>query len=255
MPGDDGRHEPAPVPLDLREAIVGIGAGYLGAPRQRPDLRPSGDAASEEKLERLAVARATIPEEFAWVTKLTSDEMRAAFPWYPLIKPGWLLRDRGDAPRIVTIVGPTSGIGKTTFGVRLMLWILDRAMLAGARETHVELAARTRFVPARELVPPAAAEMRPRLREALDARVLILDDVGKEAGESWEGRARAEQTRFLLETRFDRGRGALTVQTTYLTRDRYAAVYDGGGERRYMIQDERAGVIVYDFETIGKVLT
>lgn len=170
----------------------------------------------------------TIPAAFAWcasddaLVKLRdrfAPVNSAAFQWWDDFMPASLL----ETP-VTVLHGPT-GAGKTSAAVVALCW------LCGAYPTQAR-AIGARFIPARDLCPPSATGRPERIREALDATVLILDEVGQEADVSgWEREQRLDRTRLLLSDRFDRK--ATTIITTPLSARQWGELYGGGIERRY----------------------
>lgn len=169
----------------------------------------------------------TIPPAFAWCygeqailtlrNRFTPDQ--STFEWWATFTPEDLLQ-----AKVTVLCGPT-GAGKTAAAVLAM-----RARCA-AMPPSIK-AVGSRFVPARELCPPADSGKSSRLREALEATLLILDDLGQEAHVTgWEREQRIDRTCFLLADRYDNKRD--TIITTPLKPDTFAALYGGNTERRF----------------------
>lgn len=116
--------------------------------------------------------------------------------------------------RIVVIHGDT-GAGKTSLAAALLRLIIDQAK-PDSEQATIERARRCRFVDARDIPPGAAAPGGiSMLATAAGASVLLLDDVGQEAGtgESFGAADRARVVADLLNYRDKHG--LQTIVTTY----------------------------------------
>lgn len=165
----------------------------------------------------LRFARATIPARFAWAS-FDSPELgrRVSSSLVASVKD--LLGKR--LPGGVAVVGP-SGAGKTSLGCSMLRRIHD-AGTWDAPTAVVERARQAYFIS----VPALRSSLREwrlgteapeLLRLARSASVLVLDDLDDEP---------IQEVRDLLSDRHDRDRA--TIVTTWMDRDKAAAVY---GER------------------------
>jgi hypothetical protein len=131
--------------------------------------------------------------------------------------------------RIVMIVGPT-GAGKTTLACAILRWIIESAG-PDSDARLIARAERARFIDSRD-VPPTRDEPG-HYKRACGASVLLLDDVGQEAGhgEGFADMARAQKVSDLLNDRDKRERE--TIVTTYGTEASWTRLYGAGVARRF----------------------
>lgn len=259
---DDFRREAIEAELDripightLREAVALVGLtspfpNHAPPPRQRVvpnehQERHQRDVDARRKrdeLDLLAAPRATIPPAFAWVATRSEEELGAAFAWYPAFRS--MRRDILKA-RSVMIYGPASGDGKTTAAILVLLYAVAMAVGPEAGADAIARAAKARFVAERDLLPPPESGATSKLPDALGASVLILDDMGKAGTSPY----RIGHTRYVLESRFDRGQQV--IATTFLTVEEWGRLYDGGNERRYYRHNPERGCLVLDLGQMG----
>lgn len=146
--------------------------------------------------------------------------------------------------RIVVLHGETSA-GKTSLASAFLRAIIDQAKPEGS-QAMLERARRCRFVDARDIPPPRNVADGPSLAaDARRASVLLLDDVGQEAGagESFGSTDRSQAVADLLNYR-DKN-GLQTIVTTYNSEAEGVAGaaarwarYGAGVARRYFEADD-----------------
>jgi hypothetical protein len=190
-------------------------------------MRRKEEAASRQKWNaRLAPARASIPERFAWVQPPTGEEVKAGWepgadfraylPWMTAEHARAMLRIWASG-RNVLFFGPISA-GKTS----LLAWLMRWALAAGAydgplvRRQREQMAAFDRHITrdAAKRYAPLDPDHVPHVREAIGARfvstetllsgdgrgkneaavtaaqdapLLFLDEIGKEIGAEYPG--------------------------------------------------------------------
>ncbi len=249
--------------------------GRCGATVERPG---ACDACAEARARRLHDAALrpaldSIPERFRWATVDAREEMAA--------RVAYIQRDPaalGRLPdllrsRVVVFVAP-SGAGKTTLACALLRTAIDRGrhdamrttleptqdarsaprrVLDAASEVAHALARGARFFAARDLGggEKLGREDLPASVHAARASLLVVDDVGQEAGtgDTYRGSDRARAIADLLSERHDRG--AQTIVTTYGRQAEWANWYGDGVARRYFAGGD--GVRVVDLGRVAKV--
>lgn len=124
--------------------------------------------------------------------------------------------------------GPT-GIGKTSIAVAMLHRLHDRAVERDASDAEQRLASGARFITGHELVAakrahPLGRGLAPIVAEAVDATVLLLDELGFEPQD--------EATFFVVDERYRKGRP--TIVTTGLDLAGLCAKYGDAWVRRIL---------------------
>jgi len=152
-----------------------------------------------------------------------------------------------DRSLLVLVIGgqteENSRHGKSVLAARIAHEILAAGAASGlVGEPPVEtrmlgIARRTRWVSALELSERAVSTERSSYERAMEASILVLDDLGQEGRETYAGKERAALAGKLLMMRWPLGRP--TILPTYLGPAGIADVYLGGVHGR-LFDDARA---------------
>jgi DNA replication protein DnaC len=197
-----------------------------GVPISRPDLVRCDPCAENAKREdrrrhlRFALHNVRIPPRFEWAT-FDAHELSRRAPSRAITMARRLL----DA-LLVVLVGP-SGAGKTSIACAMLRAIIDAGVES---DVALRLAEGALFVDSFELVRArlelalgkGEAEL---VREAFDARVLVLDDVASEP-------ARSSVVQEILHERHNRQQR--TILTTWADEVALVARYGDGTVRRIL---------------------
>lgn len=216
----------------------------------------------------LAPARTSIPETFRWAS--ANDPalaQRVALHGKDVNSlVGRMVESMLDGSRLLYVIrGPNSGPGKTSLACAVLTSIIDTARsalleqsqivsdrrgvspgLVRAEPRAVYLGRAARFYSEVNVMPPreiAETSTRSTFSLALEASILVVDDLGKVSGaraDAAQGSNRREVTTELIDQRWNRG--APTIVTTFLTNEQLVAMYDGGIYRRGFT-DDRGRVI------------
>jgi DNA replication protein DnaC len=146
------------------------------------------------------------------------------------------LRALADKP--VLLIQGKSGSGKTSLACAVLRLLIDdgKHPATGAAFDQARCA---RFASARVLAPRdwkeaqdphAHAEANGR-GAAGRASILVLDDVGQEAGDGYKANDRSKLIADILADRHDDG--ARTIVTTFASKTEWQAMYGDGCARRY----------------------
>lgn len=199
---------------------------YLNQMRGMP--RTLCDACAPRDLRRdiLVPARSSVPEKYKWA-RFDAPELRARVATG---RGDRQIRKAMEAVNEATVVlTGMAGLGKTTLAAAMFFELCDRAEKMDAPRALVELAVGAVWLDAFELNSalarwPLGKGDPPLLTQALDANLLVLDDLGGEAG------VRQDAIREVIHRRH---RDCLpTWLTTFLGPKEAAAAYGDGIARR-----------------------
>lgn len=186
----------------------------------------------------LAPALASIPPEFRWA-RADAPEMPARVRRLRNASPASVAeRVKALALEPMVLIVGASGEGKTSLACAVIHEIIAAGRYPAPAAVH-EVARRARFYAARSLTPrdhreatdpDAPTEGSPR-GAAARASVLLLDDVGQEAGDGYKANDRSKVLADVLSDRHDAG--ARTIITTFASEARWREMYGDGVARRY----------------------
>ncbi len=199
----------------------------------------------------LQTAFRTIPERYRWATIVSvaaaEHRGRVKMPQQYLDAAERLVRHR-----TLMLVG-ASGVGKTSLACAVLRSIIE-AGRHGATTCDYDRARRARFYRARDLWTPAEVRERddvPAYVLAMRMPVVVLDDVGQEAGREEGGFSAAERLKLMadiLSARHDDTR-LQTIVTTFARRDEWVRLYGDGVARRYF---DRKDVQLLDMDAMAR---
>lgn len=206
-----------------------------------------------------APARASIPDEFAWIRR-AGAELRERCP---VRTESGTVNPRAVAWRsamdlierrklIVAISSPASGntsrAGKSVLAARIMYSVIDRGQAFAAQHwplsvpepEAVSVARRCRWVQAVSLADRPEQGQVSAFDRALEAPLIVLNDLGQEDAEGFGGAERRAASKKLVILRWDLGRP--TMITHALAASEIATGY-GGGVHGRMLCDVRSATI------------
>lgn len=184
----------------------------------------------EEQDAGLAAAYASIPAEFRWA-RPTAQELTGRVH---KLKPGpdveARVRALGDAPRV--LLHGAGGAGKTSLACAVLRHVIDAGRYP-APAAAFNLARRARFVAARCIADrrDESEPYRVLRSDCARASVLVLDDVGQEAGDGYRANDRSKLIADILADRHDAN--AQTIVTTFADESQWRSMYGDGIARRF----------------------
>lgn len=226
--------------------------GDCGAVVDRPGVCPACGVELDRQAQdgALAAALASIPPAFRWA-RGDAPEMATRVRRLRTASPAAIAeRVKALALEPMVLIVGASGEGKTSLACAVLREIILAGRYPAPGAAH-DLARRARFRAARSLAdrdpheaqdPDSPVERAPRAMAAR-ASVLLLDDVGQEAGDGYKANDRSATIKTILEDRHDAG--ARTIITTFAHRPMWSAMYGEGVARRYW-DDERIKVVKLD---------